>query len=50
MVAKEQALGGTMTMEDLADYKGEWVEPVMSDYHGFTLGGTAAARPGLRRQ
>ena len=37
MVAKENALGGTMTMEDLADYKGEWVEPVMSDYHGFTL-------------
>ena len=26
-----------MTLQDLADYKGEWVEPVMSDYHGFTL-------------
>jgi gamma-glutamyltranspeptidase/glutathione hydrolase len=37
IVAKEQALGGTMTMQDLADYKGEWVEPVLSDYHGFTL-------------
>ena len=26
-----------MTMADLANYKGEWVEPVTSDYHGFTL-------------
>ena len=24
-------------MEDLANYKGEWVEPVLSDYKGFTL-------------
>ncbi|HET7084363.1 MAG TPA: gamma-glutamyltransferase family protein [Rhizomicrobium sp.] len=37
IVAKEKALGGTMTLQDLADYKGEWVEPVTSDYHGFTL-------------
>jgi gamma-glutamyltranspeptidase/glutathione hydrolase len=37
IVAKEKALGGTMTLKDLADYKGEWVEPVLSDYHGFTL-------------
>jgi gamma-glutamyltranspeptidase/glutathione hydrolase len=37
IVAKEKTLGGTMTMQDLADYKGEWVEPVLSDYKGFTL-------------
>jgi gamma-glutamyltranspeptidase/glutathione hydrolase len=37
IVAKEKALGGTMTMQDLADYKGAWVDPVMTDYHGFTL-------------
>ncbi|MCX7281459.1 MAG: gamma-glutamyltransferase family protein, partial [Alphaproteobacteria bacterium] len=37
IVAKEKALGGTMTLQDLADYKGEWVEPVLSDYKGFTL-------------
>jgi len=37
IVAKEKALGGTMTLQDLADYKGEWVDPVLSDYHGFTL-------------
>jgi len=37
LVKKVRALGGTMTVEDLANYKGEWVEPVMSDYHGYTL-------------
>lgn len=37
IVAKAKALGGTMTMEDLANYKGQWTEPVMSSYHGFTL-------------
>lgn len=37
LVNKVRALGGTMTMEDLANYKGEWTEPVMSDYHGYTL-------------
>ncbi|MFO1246683.1 MAG: gamma-glutamyltransferase family protein [Alphaproteobacteria bacterium] len=37
IVAKEKALGGVMTMEDLAAYKGEWVEPVLSNYKGFTL-------------
>ena len=37
IIAKEKALGGTMTMQDLADYKGEWVEPVLSSYKGFTL-------------
>ena len=37
IVAKVKALGGTMTMDDLAAYHGEWVEPVLSTYHGFTL-------------
>jgi gamma-glutamyltranspeptidase/glutathione hydrolase len=37
IVAKEKALGGTMTMADLAVYKGEWTEPVTSTYHGYTL-------------
>jgi gamma-glutamyltranspeptidase/glutathione hydrolase len=37
IVAKEKAVGGTMTMEDLAAYKGEWALPVTSDYHGFML-------------
>ncbi len=37
IVAKARAVGGTMTLADLAAYKGEWLEPVLSSYHGFTL-------------
>ena len=37
LVKKVHALGGTMTIADLANYKGEWQEPVTSDYHGYTL-------------
>lgn len=37
LVNKVRSLGGTMTMDDLANYKGEWQEPVMTDYHGYTL-------------
>jgi gamma-glutamyltranspeptidase/glutathione hydrolase len=32
IVAKSNALGGTMTLEDLAAYKGEWVEPAATKY------------------
>jgi len=34
IVAKSKALGGTMTLKDLANYHGEWVEPARSRYHG----------------
>ncbi|MGC1522970.1 MAG: gamma-glutamyltransferase family protein [Steroidobacteraceae bacterium] len=37
IVAKSQALGGTMTLDDLAGYKGEWVEPARTQYHGFEI-------------
>jgi gamma-glutamyltranspeptidase / glutathione hydrolase len=37
IVAKSDALGGTMTLSDLADYKGEWVEAAASDYHGYDV-------------
>jgi gamma-glutamyltranspeptidase/glutathione hydrolase len=30
-------LGGTMTAEDLAAFKPEWVEPVFSDYRGWRV-------------
>jgi gamma-glutamyltranspeptidase / glutathione hydrolase len=30
-------LGGTMTPEDLADYSSEWVEPISTTYHGWTV-------------
>jgi gamma-glutamyltranspeptidase/glutathione hydrolase len=34
IIAKSKTLGGTMTLEDLAGYHGEWVEPARSRYHG----------------
>jgi gamma-glutamyltranspeptidase/glutathione hydrolase len=37
IVAKSNALGGTMTLDDLAGYKGEWVTPAQSLYHGHQL-------------
>jgi gamma-glutamyltranspeptidase/glutathione hydrolase len=37
LVAKSNALGGSMTLEDLANYKGEWVEPARSQYHGYQI-------------
>src|SRR5262249_37887242 len=37
IIAKSKALGGTMTMEDLADYRGEWVEPARTQYHGYEV-------------
>jgi gamma-glutamyltranspeptidase / glutathione hydrolase len=43
IVAKFAALGGTMTLDDLANYKGEWVTPVSTTYHDqFTVYGTTA--------
>jgi gamma-glutamyltranspeptidase/glutathione hydrolase len=37
IVAKSRALGGTMTLEDLAAYHGEWVEPARSQYQGVDV-------------
>jgi gamma-glutamyltranspeptidase / glutathione hydrolase len=37
IVAKSDAEGGTMTLEDLAAYRGEWAEPAVSRYHGFDV-------------
>ena len=37
LVAKSNALGGSMTLEDLANYKGEWVEPARARYHGYDI-------------
>jgi gamma-glutamyltranspeptidase/glutathione hydrolase len=43
IVAKSNALGGTMTLRDLASYTGEWVIPASTSYHGnFTVYGTTA--------
>jgi gamma-glutamyltranspeptidase/glutathione hydrolase len=43
IIAKSKALGGPMTLEDLANYKGEWVTPASTTYHQeFTVFGTRA--------
>jgi len=43
IVAKSKALGGPMTLDDLASYKGEWVTPASTTYHDhYTVFGTRA--------
>jgi gamma-glutamyltranspeptidase/glutathione hydrolase len=37
IVAFSQKQGGTMTAEDLASYASEWVEPISTEYHGWTV-------------
>ena len=37
IVASSGRLGGTMSAEDLADYSSEWVEPISTTYHGWTV-------------
>jgi len=37
IVAKSNALGGTMTLDDLSSYQGEWREPAKSQYHGYDI-------------
>jgi gamma-glutamyltranspeptidase / glutathione hydrolase len=37
IVAKSWALGGTMTLKDLANFQGKWVEPAHIQYHGFDI-------------
>ena len=37
IVAKSHALGGTMTLDDLAAYHGQWVTPAVSTYRGHEI-------------
>ncbi len=37
LLASSRSHGGTMTAEDLAEYDGEWVEPISTTYHGWTV-------------
>jgi gamma-glutamyltranspeptidase / glutathione hydrolase len=37
LLKTSQRLGGTMTAEDLSEYKAEWVEPISTDYRGWKV-------------
>jgi gamma-glutamyltranspeptidase/glutathione hydrolase len=37
IVARSKELGGALTAEDLADFSCEWVEPISTTYHGWTV-------------
>jgi gamma-glutamyltranspeptidase / glutathione hydrolase len=37
IVEKSTKVGGTMTLEDLASYRGEWVTPAATSYHGYDV-------------
>ncbi|MGA8229865.1 MAG: gamma-glutamyltransferase [Candidatus Acidiferrales bacterium] len=37
IVALSTRLGGTMSAADLAEYSSEWVEPISTSYHGWTI-------------
>ena len=37
IVDKSTRLGGTMTLDDLASYRGEWVTPATTNYHGYDV-------------
>ncbi|HLW51467.1 MAG TPA: gamma-glutamyltransferase [Candidatus Angelobacter sp.] len=37
IVSTSTAMGGTMQMEDLADFAAEWVEPISIDYRGWKV-------------
>jgi len=37
IVNTSSALGGTMRLDDLAEFSSEWVEPISTDYRGWTV-------------
>ncbi|MCX6929983.1 MAG: gamma-glutamyltransferase [Verrucomicrobia bacterium] len=37
ILARSKELGGTLTAEDLAKFSCEWVEPISTTYHGWTV-------------
>ncbi len=37
IVRKVQANGGVMTLDDLASFQSEWIEPVSTNYHGYDV-------------
>jgi gamma-glutamyltranspeptidase / glutathione hydrolase len=37
IVAKIEEAGGVMTLDDLAEFEPEWVEPISTNYHGYDV-------------
>jgi len=37
IIRKSTALGGTMTMKDLANYRGEWNQPATTNFKGYDI-------------
>ena len=37
ILARSRELGGTLTAEDLASFSSEWVEPISTTYHGWSM-------------
>jgi gamma-glutamyltranspeptidase/glutathione hydrolase len=37
IVARSKELGGTLTLEDMAGFACEWVEPISTTYHGWAV-------------
>ncbi|GLW09448.1 gamma-glutamyltransferase [Microtetraspora sp. NBRC 13810] len=37
IVAKSEAAGGVMALDDLAKYQSEWVTPLSAEYHGYEV-------------
>jgi gamma-glutamyltranspeptidase/glutathione hydrolase len=37
IVRKLEAVGGSMTYDDLRDFRSEWVRPISTTYHGFEV-------------
>jgi gamma-glutamyltranspeptidase/glutathione hydrolase len=37
IVEKIQSEGGVMTMEDMAEFEAEWIEPISTNYHGYDV-------------
>ena len=48
IVAHAATNGGAMTVDDLAAYRPEWVEPIGTDYRGYDVARDPAQRPGHR--
>ena len=37
IVAKSQALGGRLSMDDLAEHRADWVDPISTNYRGYDV-------------